>query len=723
MTRRAALAVGLAALCTAVFWLLLGTQASLPRLERGQEDWSGDFRSFYEPNAEYARARLREGSLPLWNPRQGAGGPFLATLQAGVLYPPNALHVLLPTETAYVALAALHVALAVGLAGALALALGAGGLGAAVAGVAYGTSLQVIGGIYAPPVLYAAAWAPALFLAVDRIARAPRSRDAVALAAVVALMLLCGWPYAFGIAGVGAAFYGGVLLAVGALRARRPPWRACGLLAAGLVLGVLLAAPQLLPTRELVARSCRALGSLLESQAVLVSRPHDPGVFFDLVAQRGFTDGVPGGASVLLAALALFLPGAGRARVALLLGVGALGLFASFPLHAPVYGWLRELPFLGDFRFPFRYRLLTTLALAAAAGVGTTHLQRALGRWRALSLGAGAAALAACVATGALPVLRVVTPFSRSAPERGPIAAALERHGVRLPDGTLQRVYWTGWAEKLVAEDGVFAVHDMEPLTLARTAELLTFFETGRPLTIITLERDRLHDRDPEAPASPFYGRLSLPEDGSRAAILDLLSARWIVSRDPPGWAARRYRPLTPPEAELAVFENAHALPRAYRVPRVLAEPESLAAALRALASEEFDPRRLALVDEPPQGLLLRRGRRVPPPVGSVRIARYEPERVVLETRGPRAALVVLTDAWFPGWEALVDGEPAPLLRANAAFRGVPVSAGPHTVEMRYRPKSLHRGLLLALLGVLGCGALLAAGRAGGRGAPAPPSV
>jgi len=77
------------------------------------------------------------------------------------------------------------------------------------------------------------------------------------------------------------------------------------------------------------------------------------------------------------------------------------------------------------------------------------------------------------------------------------------------------------------------------------------------------------------------------------------------------------------------------------------------------------------------------------------------PERIVLRTRGERAAILVLADAWYPGWEARVDGEPAPLLRANLALRAVPVSPGEHRVELRYRPASFRLGLTLAAGAVL----------------------
>jgi uncharacterized membrane protein YfhO len=57
--------------------------------------------------------------------------------------------------------------------------------------------------------------------------------------------------------------------------------------------------------------------------------------------------------------------------------------------------------------------------------------------------------------------------------------------------------------------------------------------------------------------------------------------------------------------------------------------------------------------------------------------------------------MVILTDSWFPGWRATVDGHPTPILKAYGAFRGVVVDAGDHTIEMRYRPWSVFIGAAL----------------------------
>ena len=97
---------------------------------------------------------------------------------------------------------------------------------------------------------------------------------------------------------------------------------------------------------------------------------------------------------------------------------------------------------------------------------------------------------------------------------------------------------------------------------------------------------------------------------------------------------------------------------------------------------------------------------------GTVTIESYEPERISMRTVGSRAALVVLTDAFYPGWRATVDGENTPILRANLNFRGIAVPAGEHVIEMRYAPSSLRLGFALASIGA--AGAALAWRRGGG---------
>jgi uncharacterized membrane protein YfhO len=75
---------------------------------------------------------------------------------------------------------------------------------------------------------------------------------------------------------------------------------------------------------------------------------------------------------------------------------------------------------------------------------------------------------------------------------------------------------------------------------------------------------------------------------------------------------------------------------------------------------------------------------------------------VEVRTRSAADALLVLSDAYDPGWRATLDGQPVPVLPANVLLRGVFVPAGEHTVVFTYAPQAWTRGLWLG-----GAGALL----------------
>jgi len=339
------------ALLVAMIWFAVATQPFNVKLERERPAHVYDFFSYYRPNAAYAFTRLRQGDLPLWNPNQGLGGPFLATLQTGVLYPPNWLHLALPPQPAFVWLAFAHVALAAALAGLLARSLGAGTVGSVAAGLLYATSLQLWGSVWAPPMLYTAAWAPGVLLAVEHAVERPGAGRATALALVLGAMILAGWPHAVVMTALAAAITGTASLLRATWRTRRLPIAALLTVFLGASAGGLLAAPQLLPSVELIHQSTRAPGTLDASNAGREGAIHDPGIFLDSLVQEGFSGGVPGLASPVLAVLAIVLAGCGRARAAVLLAVAALALAISFPNHAPLFDWARHIPLLGDFRF------------------------------------------------------------------------------------------------------------------------------------------------------------------------------------------------------------------------------------------------------------------------------------------------------------------------------------------------------------------------------------
>ncbi|MAG36022.1 MAG: hypothetical protein CL878_07250 [Dehalococcoidia bacterium] len=92
---------------------------------------------------------------------------------------------------------------------------------------------------------------------------------------------------------------------------------------------------------------------------------------------------------------------------------------------------------------------------------------------------------------------------------------------------------------------------------------------------------------------------------------------------------------------------------------------------------------------------------------GTATLVAAMPERVTVETSATRPGILVLTDTYYPGWRATVDGRPANLLRANYLFRGVYVPAGAHQVEFAYHPAPFQRGLLVSGLALVAALAIL----------------
>jgi|GEM_PF-289722 len=146
----------------------------------------------------------------------------------------------------------------------------------------------------------------------------------------------------------------------------------------------------------------------------------------------------------------------------------------------------------------------------------------------------------------------------------------------------------------------------------------------------------------------------------------------------------------------VAVYENPDSLPRAFIVHNTKILPDS--EAFPSMARNDFDPRRLLILVS---GAELNASDAAQRDDESVKMVEYKPERVALEVRASADGYVLLTDSWYPGWVALVDGVETPIERADYIYRAVRVSAGTHRVEFEYRPWSLYVGAALSLIALL----------------------
>ncbi len=121
------------------------------------------------------------------------------------------------------------------------------------------------------------------------------------------------------------------------------------------------------------------------------------------------------------------------------------------------------------------------------------------------------------------------------------------------------------------------------------------------------------------------------------------------------------------------------------------------AAQLQAIKARRFRPHHDVVVDKPVN--LPPTDRDIPP--GEVRIEEDRGTRIVLSAVCDRDCVLVLADAWDPGWRASVDGAPTTVMRADSAFRAIVLPAGKHEVVFSYWPRSWRWALPAAALGLM----------------------
>jgi uncharacterized membrane protein YfhO len=83
-----------------------------------------------------------------------------------------------------------------------------------------------------------------------------------------------------------------------------------------------------------------------------------------------------------------------------------------------------------------------------------------------------------------------------------------------------------------------------------------------------------------------------------------------------------------------------------------------------------------------------------------VNIQHYENSLVTLTTSAKHESILVLTDSFYPGWKAYIDGTETEILRANHFYRAVRLPGGKHQVEFRYKPQSFQIGAMISFLTV-----------------------
>jgi len=633
-----------------------------------------DSAQLYAPLRPVVVQALRSLRLPTWNPWEGTGQPLFAQGLHSVIHP-VALALAFVTSSTDALLVAF---LATASVGAFSAARTLGNSPPAAAAAALGFSLSgFVQAMCANQVFLAgAATGPWVIAGMQAATRHRRGWILAALAAcALALSGDAGALAAYPLAGVTLAFATG---------GRRGAFRSV----AGGALGIALAAVQLLPSWMYLAQTWRGPGagesriwSLAPSRLIELAVPGMfvgvPSSYVAPVWVRLGGDGTsfPFASSVYVGALVLLLAVSGAKsdrRARWLLGLAALFLWLALGHHAGSQQLLRLIPVWGSLRYWEKMTGPLTLCIALAAGFGADALLRCSvlatrrGPWPAVV--AGAVFLQSAPATvfalhAGNPVVLAARPPALDAPEPGPrVVSPLGFEGAVGRDG-FDAIDYLQWNEGRFARPSTNVAARMDSLAAY----------TG--LTSLRWEM--------VLASGPWFWTLARRFGTTHVLSPIPSNAREQSALQAATWGAKREEG----PAGVLVWSLPHR-PWASFAPAVRAAATREEAA--DVLGEELAAGRPTVVVEAPEA----------PPLsaGQVLSVRRGAEQVETEAESARDGLLIINDAWSPGWEASIDGRPARILPADVLVRAVPWPAGRHRLILRYWPPGLTVGLLISAL-------------------------
>lgn len=693
---------------------------------------------------------LAHGEWPLWNPLEMAGLPLLANCQSAVFYPPRLLHAFLDLHTA----TSLYYLLKLWLCGMTAFAC-ARGLGFGLFAARFFSIAWAMNGFCQVwcywPLPDVCAWLPILFFGAEMAARGRLRAGIFGVASGGALMLLAGHPESAFTQAFGVGIYLFFRLMLGSVGVR--VWLRAGLACgAGWLLALGVTASQWLPFLEYLAhsytlheRSGDSFGNFVPTDGVLtffVPR------FFGTNAERSFWADetfnlysyYPGMLAWAGAAVAvLLLRGRERRPMvgALLITALLSGLWA---FNATAITMIFKVPGLQALRLNYHIATLV-FAVCVLAALGLDQwLQRAPRRaaWGMIALIAAvgvACTYAGMSFFGALLVQRKSYDYVQTQVLHSAVFAVVAVIALAVAARLRSRRVAEVALLLLLFVDLTWNLRGMNP-TVPRASIY--------PKTALT---DRLQQLPPgervQAGAGFIASGLLVPYgiedwlgyDGLYPERIMRFNAAlgteiWktaepicsipyylrnpkvdeIMSKSPIRgktetfpWRDTDYFEKIDVFNGIEIFRNKRALPRAY-VAGAVQRRTSADDVFKALLDPAFVPGAVVYSEAAPEGTLPS----TPGPAGTAEIVEHTPTRVRVHVNAARAGALVLSDAYYPGWRAAVNGAPAKIFPAYYAFRGVLVPAGESTVEFTYFPRSFQMGLAISFVTLIvgGLGAM-----------------
>jgi hypothetical protein len=640
-----------------------------------------DFRAVHVPLATLIANSFRRGEFPLWDPYTYCGVPIFANIQAALFYPP----MLAATAAGAILgghvlpkLLAISVVLQIAFAGLCAFEL-MRKLDVRPAAAWVGASVYELGCFFAAQAehmgaMQGAVWLPLIWLGVLQL-RTFKRRWLALLAFALAMTVFAGLPQV-AIAAFSSAICLAILLALFGVT----DWRAGALTLLAAAWALLLSAVQFLPTAELTNNSV----AKYRSEWLGSGGGIPPGALFSLVIPNYWNVFDPSKfhgpvdltflylySSLLGLALALgsifWKPGPWARVFTMLLGIFTLAMLGDrTALGRAVLSALPVQLRIGihpEFLF-----CVFSLSLAVLAGLGADRLLPRSG----LQIAAGIVIVCDLILVSSGRTMnqnstKLEPGIAHDSVDGNPriIAQLREITGQSVPPYRYDTspgvsFLWSSSAPVV----GIPTANGCDPLAPERTIEARRAFASG-----------------------PRWGTCYQVEN-PRSPVLSLMNVRALLSvtdLDAPGLR------LASQISGYKIYQNTAVLERFFFVKHVR-PVDNLAQAAAIVQSSDFHPSEDAIVEAPGEQFS------TPASESSVRVLSYAPSSIRLRTAATAPSFLVATDSYYPGWEVSIDGLPERLYPTDAAFRGVSVPAGMHTVEFRFVPRTLYRSAAISLL-------------------------
>lgn len=239
--------------------------------------------------------------------------------------------------------------------------------------------------------------------------------------------------------------------------------------------------------------------------------------------------------------------------------------------------------------------------------------------------------------------------------------------------------------------------HQLAPIFDRQVGDVENSYQAFRYVTRISLENSKevtrveFENLAPRATIALWAASLLDSATGETHTLSRLMLG---VQNNPQRW---RIEALAD---DVLLLHNSRALPRAWLVTQAEAvDGEEALRRIRGETRQQFDPRHTALLEVASTELPTLPGG--VPSNASVRITNYESNRLRMETVASTPTVLVVSEMYYPGWEATVDGKPTRILLTDYLLRGVSLQEGKHVVEMRYTTPAAVYGAIISILSLV----------------------